>query len=111
MKAEEALKTYNYSQDLQLGQINYTNVRTPYEDWPENLTKNMKYSQHFQQEVNLEESGVHIPIEIYEGCKYFMWTLLSMKPLCFICSFTFYQTLVFMVSYLPRNFIYNVLFF
>ena len=69
-KAEDALKIYNYTQDLQLGQINYTNVRRPYEDWPQYLKDDMEYSEHFQQDVNLKESGVHIPIEIYEGCKY-----------------------------------------
>jgi hypothetical protein len=41
----------------------------------------MEYSEHFQQDVNLNESGVHIPIEIYEGCKYFsMFTYLPKKP-------------------------------
>ena len=41
----------------------------------------MVYSEHFRQDVNLNESGVHIPIEIYEGCKYFsMLTYLSNIP-------------------------------
>ena len=69
IKAEAAIRNYPYNQNLQLGEINYTNVRKPYEDWPQNLKDNMEYSDDFQQNVNLKESGVHIPIEIYEGCK------------------------------------------
>jgi len=67
MKAENAIKTYKFNQSLQLGHINYTNVRRPYQDWPQHLKDNMEYDEHFKQEVNINESGVHIPIEIYEG--------------------------------------------
>ena len=72
MKAESAIKTYKFNQSLQLGHINYTNVRRPYQDWPQHLKDNMEYDEHFKQEINVNESGVHIPIEIYEGCKFFM---------------------------------------
>ena len=71
MKAENAIKTYKFNQSLQLGHINYTNVRRPYQDWPQHLKDNMEYDEHFKQEINVNESGVHIPIEIYEGCKFF----------------------------------------
>ena len=64
-KAEEALGKYTYNQDLQLSQVKYTNVRNVSED----LLNGMTYSPHFKQNVNMDESGVQIPIEIYEGCK------------------------------------------
>lgn len=33
-------------------------------------TMKMAYSPHFQQVVSFDQSGVHIPLEIYDGCKY-----------------------------------------
>ena len=45
-------------------------------DHCKNLTT--EYDPHFGQEVFAEESGVHIPIEIYEGCEYmFLFCCLS----------------------------------
>ena len=45
-------------------------------DHCKNLTT--EYDPHFGQEVFAEESGVHIPIEIYEGCEYmFVFCCLS----------------------------------
>ena len=60
------MENYKYSQNLTLSNIEYINVR----EIPKNLTDAMEYSDHFNQEVNLNESGVHIPIEIYQGCKF-----------------------------------------
>ena len=87
MKAENAIKTYKFNQSLQLGHINYTNVRRPYQDWPQHLKDNMEYDEHFKQEVNVNESGVHIPIEIYEGCK-------------FLCILDIFEILFLILSYL-----------
>ena len=84
IKAEEAIKTYKYNQSLQLGDINYTNVRTPYDDWPQHLKDNMEYNEHFKQQVNVNESGVHVPIEIYEGCKF------SLKYLQIVNSYSYF---------------------
>ena len=35
------------------------------------INKTMEYSQHFGQDVYHKQSGVQVPIEIYEGCEYF----------------------------------------
>ena len=61
--AEAAVTAYEYNSSLTLADIEYLNV---------NEVKNMtlEYDPHFGQEVFEEESGVHIPIEIYEGCEY-----------------------------------------
>ena len=57
------MTAYEYNSSLTLADIEYLNV---------NEVKNMtlEYDPHFGQEVFEEESGVHIPIEIYEGCEY-----------------------------------------
>ena len=54
---------YEYNPDLNLSIVDYINVG----EVNENLT--LEYDPHFGQEVFAEESGVHIPIEIYEGCE------------------------------------------
>ncbi len=36
----------------------------------DHLVNDTEYSDHFKQDIYTEESGVQIPIEIYEGCKY-----------------------------------------
>jgi len=46
----------------------------------------MPFSQSFRQRVSFEESGVHIPLEVFDGCKW--------KGLCFI-SYTFVQHISF----------------
>lgn len=99
VKAEEAIKTYKYNQSLQLGDINYTNVRTPYDDWPQHLKDNMEYNEHFKQQVNVNESGVHVPIEIYEGCKF------SLSNLDFINSYSYF------LSFLISSYITQTCFF
>ena len=63
-EAEGAVTAYEYNPNLNLSGIDYINVN----EISENLT--MEYDPHFGQEVYAEESGVHIPIEIYEGCEY-----------------------------------------
>lgn len=64
--AEEAIKSYVFDEDLTLKKLNYTNVNKI----DEAIMQTLEYSDHFRQEVNLNMSGVQIPIEIYEGCKY-----------------------------------------
>ena len=48
-------------------------------DHCKNLTT--EYDPHFGQEVFAEESGVHIPIEIYEGCEY-MFVFCCLSHVC-----------------------------
>jgi len=38
-------------------------------DMREETSSALKYDGHFAQDVLMEESGVHVPIEIYEGCE------------------------------------------
>jgi len=45
-------------------QVPYVNVRDL-----GNISNQMFYDHHFKQEIYNNTSGVHIPIEIYEGCK------------------------------------------
>lgn len=63
--AEEAVKNYKYDGALYLNQVNFTNVNDM-----EGMANMTEYSHHFKQDINNETSGVHVPIEIYEGCKY-----------------------------------------
>ena len=66
-KAEELIEKYEYNQDLTLDKVNYTNVNNV------SMVKNgMERSDHFKQDVHYSLSGVHVPLEIYEGCKYFL---------------------------------------
>ncbi len=62
--AEEAVSKYEYNDNLSLRKVNFTNVNEM-----EDLANLTKYSEHFKQHVYLETSGVHVPIEIYEGCE------------------------------------------
>ena len=62
--AENAAKTYKYNDNLDLNQVNYTNVNEM-----GGLLNETEYSSHFKQNVYNATSGVQIPIEIYEGCK------------------------------------------
>ena len=62
--AEAAIEKYEFDEDLTLDRVNYTNVNNI-----SGLKDGMVYSEHYKQDVHLAESGVHVPIEIYEGCK------------------------------------------
>ena len=64
--AEQAIEAYEYNDDLTLKDVDYINVNDL-----GNITYEMTYNDHFKQEIYEESSGVHIPIEIYEGCKFF----------------------------------------
>ena len=70
--AEKLVREYQYDQALSLSQVPYTNVNEM--DKLLNLTE---YSDHFKQYIYPETSGVQIPIELYEGCKYFsvIWVI------------------------------------
>ena len=48
-----------------LPDVEYINMN----DLSTNVSDAMEYSLHFRQDVYLEQSGVQVPIEIYEGCK------------------------------------------
>lgn len=65
--AETAVKDYTYNPNLILNNTEYINVNE-LKSGPK--AQSLKYDPHFRQEINGSESGVHIPIEIYEGCKY-----------------------------------------
>ena len=62
--AEAAVTSYQYNHNLNLTVIDYINVN----DIMDNNTE-IEYDPHYGQEVISDQSGVHIPIEIYEGCK------------------------------------------
>ena len=91
-KAEELIEKYEYNQDLTLDKVNYTNVNNV------SMVKNgMERSDHFKQDVHYQLSGVHVPLEIYEGCEYFLHTnqlilLISQHPL-FLSMFFIFQFL------------------
>ena len=63
--AERAVKDYRFNVNLTLPQVNYINMNEH-----EKLLNLTEYSPHFKQEVYPGSSGVQIPIELYEGCKY-----------------------------------------
>ncbi len=58
---------YRYKETLQLSDVNYVNMNDLQPEEEELFVED----EHFKQEVLYETSGVHIPIEIYEGCKFF----------------------------------------
>ena len=63
-KAEALIEKYEFEYTLSLDQVNYTNVNNV------SLVKDgMVDSDHFKQKVHLGLSGVHVPLEIYEGCE------------------------------------------
>lgn len=61
-KAESLIKDYQYHPTLTLDQVKFNNVNEVDDDV-------LEYNDHYKQDVNLTQSGVHIPIEIYEGCE------------------------------------------
>lgn len=64
MAAEAAVRNYTYNPGLVLKQVDYVDMN--------DMTKvdnETRKSEHFKQEIYEEEAGVHIPIEIYEGCE------------------------------------------
>ena len=63
--AEQAVKDYKYKDDLDLNDVDYTNVNEM-----DGLLNETEYSTHFKQNIYKANSGVQIPIEIYEGCKF-----------------------------------------
>ncbi len=65
MAAEDAVRNYTYKEELDLSRVDYINMNDL-----GNVSSKMEESKHFRQEVYAKQSGVHIPIEIYEGCKY-----------------------------------------
>ena len=65
--AEKAVERSKFNHDLKLANVSYVNVN----DLDGNDTDvSLEHDAHFGQEVDLEQSGVHIPIEIYEGCEF-----------------------------------------
>ena len=62
---EAAIAKYDYDAALMLSQVSYVNMN----DLKDGAADRMSHSEHFGQEVLDETSGVHIPIEIYEGCE------------------------------------------
>ena len=59
------MREYNYDEALALDKVEYTNVNEM-----DTLLNQTEYSDHFKQYIYKEHSGVQIPIELYEGCKY-----------------------------------------
>lgn len=50
---------------LTLEDVPFINMKEVYS------TKGLTFSPRFRQRVSFNESGVHIPVEIYDGCKCF----------------------------------------
>lgn len=64
-KAEETYSKYEkINKPLQNAGVNFFNMKDP------NNSANMTFSHNFRQKVSYKESGVHIPLEIFDGCKY-----------------------------------------
>ena len=63
-KAEQLVKDYVYNDTLLLPQVDYLNMNDL-----QNTTDEFEANEHFGRDVLDETAGVHIPIEIYEGCK------------------------------------------
>ena len=55
----------------------------------EHLQNNLNYSEHFKQEIYTQTSGVQIPIEIYEGCKRFFFSITYLKKILFIYTYLY----------------------
>ncbi|XP_071749131.1 voltage-dependent calcium channel subunit alpha-2/delta-2 isoform X14 [Lepeophtheirus salmonis] len=61
---EGLVKNYKYNDDLSIGNLsNYLNMAKSHET----NSADFAYDPKFKQDVNLKQSGVHIPLEIYEG--------------------------------------------
>ena len=60
--AEEAVRDHEYDEALDLNKVDYINLNE--------ILNHTEYSDHFKQYIYKEKSGVQIPIELYEGCKY-----------------------------------------
>ena len=61
--AELAVKEYDYDYRLTLDEVDYLNMNDPQNS--SSFEPNAK----FGQDIHTSSSGVHIPIEIYEGCE------------------------------------------
>ena len=61
--AENAIRDSIYDPNVELFKTNYANVNRLSSE----LSNSLQYSSHYKQDVNVEHSGVHIPLEIYEG--------------------------------------------
>lgn len=66
-KAEQKFEKFQKTSKtmLTLEDLSFFNMKAP------KPVVEMTYSPRFYQPVSYEESGVHIPLEIFDGCKYF----------------------------------------
>jgi len=62
--AETAANSHEEDLSLTLQRVPFFNVKS------ENAADYLEYSHEFGQNISFALSGVHIPLEIYEGCKY-----------------------------------------
>ena len=63
--AENLAREHKYNHTLVLPDIDYVNVN----DLKDEVAAAMEDDERLGQDVYKQESGVHIPIEIYEGCE------------------------------------------
>jgi hypothetical protein len=62
--AEDAVATHNYATPLRLADVPFLNMKDVKKG-----DERLKYSSAHLQNVTFNNSGVHIPLEIYEGCE------------------------------------------
>ncbi|XP_059090756.1 voltage-dependent calcium channel subunit alpha-2/delta-2-like isoform X2 [Tigriopus californicus] len=74
--AEAATEDYEYDEDLVLPRVNYVNMNDL-----KNASGQLEPSRHFGQDISRQQSGVHIPIEIYEG-----YNPIQMTKICPTCT-------------------------
>jgi len=72
--AEEAVASHKYSSQLNLADVPFLNMKDVKKG-----DERFHYNPAFLQNVTMNDSGVHIPLEIYEGCEYKFADQLSRK--------------------------------